>query len=115
MNREQAITNLGFGRAFAALAPAPEDKTLQVDFDTFVSALEALPGYAEIDILFITGSETRSFHIMARDIPGPDRRFTNLTHGTEWLGIAEIIKNGDAQYVYASRHDDPGQTIWVTL
>ncbi len=115
MNREQAITNLGFGRAFAALAPAPEDTHLQVDLDTLLSVLEALPGYAEVDITFTEGGDSQNFHLMARDMPGPGRRFTCLTHGTEWLDVSDIIRSTRPDFIHIVRHDDPGQTIWVTL
>ena len=99
MSREQVIANVGWARAFNALAPPAEDTSMQIDVDTLVSVLEALPGHAEVTLEFIWDSdERRTFDLMARDIPGPGRRFTNLTHGTEWFDIGGIIRNTDCQF-----------------
>jgi len=109
MNRDQIRINVGFARAFAMVAPPIEDTTMQVDVDTFVAVLESLPSYAEITLEFITndGEARRTFHLMARDIPGPGRRFTNLTHGTEWFELEKFITmDNRVQFITAARRGE---------
>lgn len=49
------------------------------------------PSYAE----FVLHTErTRDIVLMARDLPKPGRRCTNITHGTEWFNItADSLRN----------------------
>ena len=114
MNRGQTFANVGWARAFNVLAPAFDDSTLQVDLATAVSVLEALPGYAEFELTFITtGDEHQTVHLMARDIPGPGRRFTSLTTGTEWFSIDRIIEAREAQYLIIHKPGQEHQQIVV--
>ena len=116
MSRQQTFANVGWARAFNVLAPAYDDASLQVDLDTLVSVLEALPGYAEFELTFITvGDEHQTVHLMARDIPGPGRRFTSLTNGTEWFSIERIIKAREAQYLVVHKPGEEQQTLFVSL
>lgn len=115
MSREQVIANVGFARAFAMVAPPLEDTTLQIDIDTLVAVLEALPGYAEITLTFIDGDRQRPFDLMARDIPGPGRRFTCLTTGTEWFEIAKIFAALGDQYITATKRGEEQPMLFVSL
>ena len=115
MSREQVIANVGFARAFAMVAPAYEEKSLQVDTDTLVAVLEALPGYAEITITFIDGDHRQAFDLMARDIPGPGRRFTNLSHGTEWFDIRDIVVSLSPDFVTVTRRNEEYPMLLVSL
>jgi hypothetical protein len=116
MSREETFSKVGFARAFAMVAPPMDDSTMQVDLDTLVAVLEALPGYAEITITFIDGDLRRVFDIMARDIPGPGRRFTNLTTGFEWFDIATIIaKPGDTGFITVTRRNEEQPMLLVSL
>jgi hypothetical protein len=115
MNREQTLANVVWARVFNILAPEYDNNTLQVDLDTLVSVLEALPGYAEIELTFVTADdEHQTVHLMARDIPGPGRRFTSLTSGTEWFSIERIIRAREPQYLFVKRAGSE-QALWVSL
>jgi hypothetical protein len=114
MNRGQTFANVGWARAFNVLAPPLEDSTLQVDLDTLVSVLEALPSYAEITVTFID-DDRRSFDLMARDTPGPGRRFTCLTHGTEWFEIAKIIAAQAVQFIVVTKRGEEQPMLLVSL
>jgi len=60
------------------------------------TALNSLPSYAEVDMV-CEPYEGRhdTFRLMARDRPSFDkdaqRRFTNLTTGTEWFVTVELL------------------------
>lgn len=45
--------------------------------------LAELPSYAEVTVEMTGIKEPQ--RLMARDLPGPERRFTNLTSGSEWF------------------------------
>lgn len=115
MTREQTFASAGWARAFSAIAPPFEDASIQIDIDTLVSVLEALPGYAEITITVIDGDARRVFDLMARDIPGPGRRFTNLTTGFEWFDIGVVLKTTDAQFVTATKRGEEQPMLFVSL
>lgn len=115
MSRQQVIANVGFARAFAMVAPPLEDSSMQIDTDTLVAVLEALPSYAEITLTIIVGSDRRVFDLMARDIPGPGRRFTNLTHGTEWFDIAKILVAQPAQFIAVTKRGEEQPMLLVSL
>jgi hypothetical protein len=116
MSREQVRVNVGFARAFAMIAPPLEDQSLEIDVDTLVAVLESLPSYAEITLTFIVGNERRVFDLMARDIPGPGRRFTNLTHGTEWFDIGSfIIMDKSVKYITTSKRGEEYPMLFVSL
>jgi hypothetical protein len=117
MSREETFSKVGFARAFAMVAPATDETSMQIDVDTLTAVLEALPGYAEITLTFIDGVGTRRvFDIMARDFPHPGRRFTNLTHGNEWFDIAKIlVVRDDVQYITATRRGEEQPMLFVSL
>ena len=118
MSREETFSKVGFARAFATLAPSVEDSTMQIDVDTLTSVLEALPSYAEVDVTFIDDDTDRRrvYHLMARDIPGPGRRFTCLTTGTEWFDIGRILQaRDDARYIIATKHGEEQPMLLVSL
>ena len=117
MSTNPVIANVGFARAFAMVAPPVEDSSLQIDLDTLVAVLEALPSYAEITVTFIGGADDRrAFDIMARDIPVYGRRFTNLTHGTEWFDIAKIlVARDDVQFITVTRRGEEQPMLLVSL
>jgi hypothetical protein len=116
MSRQQTFANVGWARAFNVLAPTFDDSTLQVDLDTLVSVLEALPSYAEFELNFITtGDEHQTVRLMARDIPGAGRRFTSLTTGTEWFNIGRIIQAREPQFVVVHKPGEDRQQIFVSL
>jgi hypothetical protein len=115
MSREETFSKVGFARAFAMVAPPLDDSSMQIDLDTLVAVLEALPSYAEITLTFIELADRRSFDLMARDIPGPGRRFTNLTHGTEWFGIRDILVAQPVQFVTATRRGEEQPMLLVSL
>ena len=56
-----------------------------MSLDYINKLLAALPSYMEITIRFRMGDEEREHRLMTRDMPGDDRRLTNLTSGTEWF------------------------------
>jgi hypothetical protein len=113
--QHETFAKVGWARAFNVLAPAFEDTTLQVDLDTLVSVLEALPGYAEITLTLIDGEDRREFDLMARDMTGPGRRFTNLTTGSEWFNVGEIITLQAPQFITATRRGEESPTLLVSL
>lgn len=72
----------------------------------FLSVLAALPAYTPVLVTFESGHKYR---LLARELPGADRRFTNLDTGTElWINDlddnpimfidVEGFKMGDESY-----------------
>lgn len=55
----------------------------------FLSILAALPAYVHVTAVFESGHKCR---LLARELPGADRRFTNLDTGTE-LWINDLDNN----------------------
>ena len=47
--------------------------------------LATLPANATFDIRFQLADRTITNRLMARDMPGPERRCTNLDSGSEWF------------------------------
>ncbi len=85
------------------------------DIDGVARFCDGLETYVE---LTVTGKLTpdrpeQTWRLMARDIPRPGRRFTNLTTGTEVLGIAEFLANVAATTVKAHITSDVGITFVV--
>ena len=117
MSRERSLASAGWARAFNVLAPPADDVSIAIDVDTLAEILEALPSYAEVDVMFIDSDtdRRRTYHLMARDIPGPGRRFTCLTTGTEWFDISGILVSQDAQYITVTKHAEEQPMLFVTL
>lgn len=55
--------------------------------DQLNKVLAELPAYVEVDLTLDNRgfADTEVHRLMARDWPGPERRFTNLTTGSEWF------------------------------
>lgn len=56
---------------------------ISVDASIATAWLESLPGYIKLAVS-IKGNKEPEI-LLSRDIPRPGRRFTSLTHGTEWF------------------------------
>jgi hypothetical protein len=98
MSNTHAISTLTRDQAvvYGTLVPTPREP-LDLDYSEAIDLLEALPGYTEFKLRLV-GTRDRAWRLMARDMPGVGRRFTNLDTGMEWIGLNDIIAANDDLY-----------------
>lgn len=60
--------------------------------------LQELPPYAMATLTWeYAGTPARRYELMARDMPGPGRRMTCITTGTEWFINDELFATLDGE------------------
>jgi hypothetical protein len=109
MSNTHTKLNLDQARLFGALVQRPNEP-VDMDYGDLIDTLESLPGYTEF-VFQMVGDRDRQIRLMARDMPGTNRRFTNLDTGMEWMDINGIVAANTDVYGIAVRTQVDGAML----
>ena len=71
---------------------------VDLDYSEAIDLLEALPSGTVFGLELPGFGRQDRWRLMARDMPGVGRRFTNLDTGTEWIGLNDIVARNPSVY-----------------
>lgn len=95
MSNNIIITDMDTNAAYVWGNLVTDTQIRQMEWQDLVGVLDNLPGYTNLVLEMVSMDRGPKWRLMARDIPRPGRRYTNLDTGMEWIGLNEIISNND--------------------
>jgi hypothetical protein len=110
MSNTQTTLNLDQARLFGALAQRPNGP-VDLEYGQLIDVLDALPNYTEFVLEIVDGNRNTQWRLMARDIPRPGRRYTNLDSGMEWMDLNGVIANNQDVYGISVRTQVNGEML----